>query len=370
VSGLILRVQPSGVKTFYTQWARGRRTAIGRPDKGMTIEGARVKARKILLDAAENGEPTLATRKRTLGEFFREHYGPHALANQKDAKGNLRAIELEFGGLFEQPLGRLSPFDFQKYQVRKLKSGVKPRTVNRHFDRIRAVLRKAVEWKHLAASPLADVKRAKEDDDPIVRFLDAQEAARLRKALADRDAKMRAERDTANRWRAQRGYALYPEIDEDGYGDRLTPMVILTLNTGMRRGELTQIAWADVNFERAQLTIRAGYAKSRRTRHLPLNSEAVDVLQRWRRQAGEQERVFDVARVDKSWKAVLKAAGIKDFRWHDMRHHFASRLVMAGVDLNAVRELLGHADLGMTLRYAHLADDHKAEAVARLVAAA
>ncbi len=69
----------------------------------------------------------------------------------------------------------------------------------------------------------------------------------------------------------------------------------------------------------------------------------------------------------KSWATVLSDAGIPNFTWHDLRHHFASKLVMAGVDLNTVRELLGHADINTTLRYAHLAPKHKADAIEKIV---
>ena len=68
-----------------------------------------------------------------------------------------------------------------------------------------------------------------------------------------------------------------------------------------------------------------------------------------------------------AWQKVAKAAKLHAFTFHDLRHTFASKLVQAGVDLNTVRELLGHADIKMTLRYAHLAPEHKAAAVAKLV---
>jgi integrase len=70
--------------------------------------------------------------------------------------------------------------------------------------------------------------------------------------------------------------------------------------------------------------------------------------------------------IKKSWANLLTEANISEFNFHDLRHHFASRLVMASVDLNTVRELLGHSDLKMTLRYDHLAPEHKAAAVSKL----
>lgn len=114
--------------------------------------------------------------------------------------------------------------------------------------------------------------------------------------------------------------------------------------------------------------MRSTYSKTGRARHVPLNAEAVAVLAAYKKKGVEgTDRIFPVLDVKKGWAALLVTAKIPKFRWHDLRHTFASKLVMAGVDLNTVRELLGHSDLKMTLRYAHLGPEHKAAAVERLV---
>jgi integrase len=139
------------------------------------------------------------------------------------------------------------------------------------------------------------------------------------------------------------------------------------VNTGLRRGELLALRWESIDFSRQILTVEGGTAKSRQTRHVPLNDEAIRELKRWHEQANGGQRVFESRTSFKSaWASLLKRAKITKFRWHDLRHHFASRLVLGGVPLNTVRDLLGHSSVAMSLRYAHLAPDQRREAVAKL----
>lgn len=161
------------------------------------------------------------------------------------------------------------------------------------------------------------------------------------------------------------------DLSVHAYGDRMTPLITLALKTGMRRGELFDLSWSEVDLKRKTITVLGETAKSSKTRHIPLGPSALEAIKAWRKQSPSTEgRVFPARNggrldnVNKSWSGILASAGITNFRWHDMRHDFASKLVMNGVPLNTVRELCGHADLNTTLRYAHLAPDHKAEAIA------
>jgi len=377
--GLLLRVQPSGVKSFIVSWGRGKRRTLGRYPV-MTVAGARKAAMAALAESAEHGAPLAVleaskpAKPLTLGDFIRDHYAGWARANQKAGQATVDAIESVFGDLYDRELGSLSAFDFERVKSARLKAGIKPATVNRDLDRIRSACSRALEWGFLAGHPLKAVKRAKGADNSRARYLTAQEEVALRDALMRREGHRRESRRRHNAWHAARGTTGHPEWPATGYTDHLAPMVLLALNTGLRRGELLGLRWQDVNLPAKLLTVAAGNAKSRKARHLPLNAEALDLLTRWKEQGTGKGLVFPgaggarMANVNKSWAALVKAAELSDFRFHDLRHTFASKLVMAGVDLNTVRELLGHSDIKMTLRYAHLAPDKLAEAVAKLAA--
>ncbi|OOZ34955.1 hypothetical protein BOW51_11650 [Solemya velesiana gill symbiont] len=120
-----------------------------------------------------------------------------------------------------------------------------------------------------------------------------------------------------------------------------------------------------MDFKRKILTVHGKGAKSKQTRHIPLNATACAVLKTHKGKVTPLPSmpVFGQHEFRKAFTALLKTAKIDNFRFHDCRHTFASRLVMAGIPLNTVRELMGHASLEMTLIYAHLAPDNLHHAV-------
>jgi integrase len=365
IGGLLLRIQPSGVRTFYLELKRGARVKLGRYPV-MTLDGARTQAKARIGDFAKTGQlPTKKAQKAdTLGTFIDDHYEPWVTEAHKAGKATVANLKAQFANFLDKPMTAISTFGLEKFKADRLKDGISPATVNRDLARLSGCLTKAIEWKMLAEHPVRGVKPANGGDEHRIRYLSTVEEKALRDALDEREAVHRKRRMSGNAWRAARGKEERPALP--AYFDHLTPMTLVALNTGLRRGELTSLTWNDVNLERKVLTVRAGYAKSGKARHIPLNSEAIDVLKRYNKQHKEG-RLFAVDSIKKGWAALVTKAKLSDFRWHDLRHTFASKLVMAGVDLNTVRELLGHADIRMTLRYAHLAPEHKAAAVERLV---
>jgi integrase len=377
LKGLLLRVQPSGAMSYYVEYARGKRISLGRADV-ITPQDAREQAKGILGDAFQGKDPNTAAKQakeHTFGTFVDEEYAGWAKANVRTHKGTLRRLNQSFADFRKLKLSEITPLLVERWRSERLKAGAKPSTVNRDLDDLKSSLAKAQQWGFIEVHPIEKVKRTRVDDRATVRFLTEDEQKRLYEALDAREERVRAARDRANAWRAEREYPLMLDLRTVAYADHLKPMVLLSLHTGMRYGELANLSWDDLHLDRAILTVHGFKAKSQKTRHIPLNSAALSLLESWQKQrTGDSLLVFPSRdggpfdNVRSSWEEVLKAAKITKFRWHDMRHTFASLLVMKGVDLNTVRELLGHSDYQMTLRYAHLAPEHKAAAVAKLVA--
>lgn len=380
LNGFCLRVFPSGVKAFYIRYrlSDGRRNKlkIGRADM-LTTQEAREQAKKILAEVAIGKDPRAPkyvqeNKIPTLIQFIKDQY-------QTWCESHLQCPDKQLEKLYrmpeflELPLDEISPQKVEKWRSACLKKGQAPATVNRNLVVLKSVLSKAVQWEVLEDHPLRRVKQLKIDRSPNVRYLSEDEECRLRAALDEREGRLCSERESANAWRAERSYELLPDLSKQPFVDYLKPLTLLSLNTGARQGELFRMQWEDIDFDRKSMALVMRGKRKSHTRHIPLNREAYDLLVDWRSmQPASSKLVFPSKNGEKfdniqsSWENLKKQAGIINFRWHDMRHHFASRLVMNGIPLNTVRELLGHASVEMTLRYAHLAPEQKERAVATL----
>jgi site-specific recombinase XerD len=156
--------------------------------------------------------------------------------------------------------------------------------------------------------------------------------------------------------------ALRVAIEADG--SHHLPELDIALHTGLRRSEQYRLTWNSVDFEQQILTV--AQSKNGETRHVPLNAVALSAFLLLKRHCDATGKVFLNPGPRRWFEPAVKKAGLTDFTWHCLRHTFASRLAMAGVDLRTIQELMGHKTISMTCRYAHLAPSHKLAAVERL----
>ncbi|WP_286265308.1 site-specific integrase [Thalassotalea atypica] len=305
----------------------------------------------------------------TLEVFLEQSYSPWLFSrNAKTADKAMKSFKSSFSEFYDFQLSDINAWELEKWRSKRLKKGLKPATVNRQITQLQGCLSRAVEWGVIESHDLSKVK-ALQVDNSKVRYLDSLEEKRLKKALRDRDNEIKVQRTSANEFRQSRNYELLTDLNQYEFADHLEPVVLIAMNTGMRKGEILSLEWEQVDFGNRIITVVSDKAKSGKTRHIPMNNIAYNALANWKELSGKKGYVFKgennthLLDVKKGWDSLLERALITNFRFHDLRHHFASKLVMASVDLNTVRELLGHKDLTMTLRYAHLAPEHKAAAV-------
>jgi integrase len=212
-----------------------------------------------------------------------------------------------------------------------------PATRNRYQAAFSLVFRVGMDNEKITANPASRIKRKAEHNDRI-RFLDTEEEETLTKIIRE-------------------NWAHY------------LPAFRFSIHTGIRASEQWGLEWSGVSLSRKTITLHK--TKPGKTRHVPLNAVALDALKSLKR--GESDHVFlntegQPLRSGRDWfEPAVALAKLKHYTWHCNRHTFASRLVMAGVDIRTVAQLMGHSTIQMTMRYAHLAPEHGQAAVDRLV---
>jgi len=233
------------------------------------------------------------------------------------------------------PIHTLTVEVLDHYRARRIGEQVGPATINREMATLKHALSKAVEWKLLrktAREELTAIKKYQEPDGHL-RYLSGEaEAERLLQAC----------------------------------GDSLRPIVVTAIHTGMRKGELLGLTWDCVDMTHG--FIRLKQTKNGKARALPFNETLWNLFSRLRTRPDVPWVFHDPAGhrwedVRHAFDRACEGAGLTDFHFHDLRHTFASWLMMRGVPLATVSNLLGHTSPTMTLRYAHLSPKHLTSAV-------
>jgi len=225
------------------------------------------------------------------------------------------------------------------------RKGARARTVNIELDGIRAMLNLAIKWGYLKENPIKMVKRLKEDDKKPVRYLTKKECKEFLSAAPP----------------------------------NLYPIYYTFLYTGMRKAELENLTWRDVDFKNRKILIRSkeNWRPKTGERSIPMNDGVFKILSNLRKnrnKALNNDFVFEAKDSGHShnWLReelikIADKAGIRDLtKIHTLRHTFASHLVMSGVDLPSVQKLMGHTNIDTTMIYAHLAPDHLSHAINKL----
>jgi site-specific recombinase XerD len=243
----------------------------------------------------------------------------------------------------ERAADSITPQEFEHYLAESAEENEwAAATVNRYRALISLIYRLGIENGKVKENPARLVKH-RQENNARVRWLTPDEETRLRAAISEH----------------------YPEH---------MPELNLALNTGLRLSEMYGLAWENVSLARCVLTVPR--SKNGETRHVPLNSLALTALAELRKRGDGTGPVIRNLKGEplagqRFWfEPAVSKAKIRSFSWHCLRHTFASRLVMAGVDIRTVQELMGHKSIQMTVRYAHLAPKHTLAAVERLAASA
>jgi len=234
------------------------------------------------------------------------------------------------------PMSQISRTVVDGLKLRKIATGVKPATVNRMLALLRSILiRASVDWEWVEHVPKVRLLR---EPNRRVRYLHRHEAAALLRELPS----------------------------------HLAEMAAFALATGLRKGNVIGLQWSQVDLRRRIAWIHPDQSKSRRAIAVPLNDDAMRVISLQTGRHATHVFTFNGSPVVETstaaWHKALRRCGITDFRWHDLRHTWASWHVQGGTPLHVLQELGGWESAQMVRRYAHFSADHLAAYADRLPA--
>lgn len=270
---------------------------------------------------------------------YLELYSRHNKRNHGDDAGKINKLSGFFGDVY---VHEVNPSKLEEYRLHRLGQKITKNldrtiskaTVNREMALLKHIFSKGIEWGKCAENPVKKIKFYSEKERRRMNYLDDVAKVRLLNACSP----------------------------------SLRRLVFFALQTGMRQGEILGLKWKNVDFKANIIEIT--HSKAGKPRYVPSSSELSDMLKSLPTVSeyvfGTVDGKADWTLFRKPFEAAVRKAGLTDMHFHDLRHCFASDLVMKGVDLKTVSELLGHASTQMTERYSHLSPAHKRIAIEML----
>ena len=288
------------------------------------------KVRKRLEEGAPIADDPTITLERAFEQYFALKARKRSLAEDRRLAEHLKSAFGRDTRLRDLTAGRISAYRLRRLAAtseRRKDADGKPTALSAaSINRPLALLRHLLRLAHEEWEVLADVPKVKLEKEPEgrIRWLKPDEEARLLQACAESN------------------------------NENLLPIVRIALESGMRYGEILGLEWERVDLSRG--VIRLERTKSGRRREVPMRQAMYEVLAG--RPGERQGRVWPEQSIRTAWETAMERATLDDFRFHDLRHHFASWFMMRGGNLLALSRILGHAKVSMTEKYAHLAQDH------------
>jgi len=302
--------------------------AISREEAVIALKDAVLREHYEEYGVKEENKPT---KFKEFVDMFIENYSKVNKKSWKDDGYRLQKFISFFGNIY---LHEITPLEIEKFKSEKIGQGLSKTTVNHYLKILKRLFNVAIDWGYTTVNPVKRIKFYSEKDSLKERILTQEEEDRLLQAASE----------------------------------RLRAILVVALHTGMRRREILDLNWEQIDFEDRLIKIHK--AKSGKPRKVDINSILFDELLKLKAEKRNNPYVFcntdtskPLVTVRRSFENACRRAGIVGLRFHDLRHTFASRLIELGVDIIKVKELLGHSTVKITERYTHPGREEKRKAV-------